>query len=293
MNANGIVSFEGAYYEEIEEKEDAMEVDAKDGEAAPKKKKIIKKKDVPVVTGYGSLDGSVLNRFRELEASMHASDKLVKDTEDRKNALEEYVYDMRGKLDDRYAAYVTPEEKEVLSSMLSKAEDWLYSEEGEDATKSAYTSQLDTLKAVGNPIAFRYTEHSELPRAASLLRDAINQYYTQATSGDEKYSHIPENDIQSVIEKVATTQKWLDDALAKQAEKPKSVAPVVTTSEIKKKREELVYFVTPIMSKPKPKPAPTENPPPPSSDAPPAPEDGAPAEGEAKKPAEPSNMDVD
>jgi len=33
---------------------------------------------------------------------MHAADKLVMDTEDLKIALEEYVYDMRGKLEDRY-----------------------------------------------------------------------------------------------------------------------------------------------------------------------------------------------
>jgi heat shock protein 4 len=81
MNANGIVSFEGAYYEEIEEKEDPMEIDAKDGEAVPKKKRIVKKKEVPVVTGYTSLETSTLNSLREHEASMHAADKLVKDTE--------------------------------------------------------------------------------------------------------------------------------------------------------------------------------------------------------------------
>lgn len=87
MNANGIVSFEGAYYEEIEEKDDAMEVDAKEGakegaaEAVPKKKKVVRKKEVPVITGYGSLEASVLNSYREQEASMHAADKLVKDTE--------------------------------------------------------------------------------------------------------------------------------------------------------------------------------------------------------------------
>lgn len=201
---------------------------------------------------------------------------------------------MRGKLDDRYASYVQPAEKEKLLSMLTTAEDWLYSEEGEDATKSAYTAQLDTIKAVGDPIAFRYTEHSELPKASSLLREAINQYYTQGTSGDERYSHIDPKDIQSVIEKVATTQKWLDDAIAKQAEKPKSVAPVVTTSEIKKKREELVYFATPIMNKPKPKPVVTEAPPPPpSKDAPPPPNEGTPAGSGTGTPAEPSNMDVD
>jgi heat shock 70kDa protein 4 len=216
--------------------------------------------------------------------------------QDRKNALEEYIYDMRSKLEDRYAAYVTPAEKEKLMTLCSQAEDWLYSEEGEDATKSAYTSQLDALKAIGDPIAFRYTEHSELPKAASLLREAINQFYTQATSGDERYSHIDPKEIESVIEKVANTQKWLDDAMAKQAEKPKSVAPVVTTAEIKRKREELVYFATPIMSKPKPKPVVTETPPPPPSSGekpPPPTSEGTPAGSGTGTPAEPTNMDVD
>jgi len=274
-----------------------MEIDAKEGEAVPKKKRFVKKKEVPVITGYTSLETSTLNGLREAEASMHAADKLVKDTEDRKNALEEYIYDARAKLEDRYASYVQPAEKEKLLALCSQAEDWLYSEEGEDATKSAYTTQLDALKAIGDPIAFRYTEHSELPKAASLLREAINQFYTQATSGDERYSHIDPKDIEAVIEKVANTQKWLDDAMAKQAEKPKSITPVVTTTEIKRKREELVYFCTPVMSKPKPKPVVTETPPPPppSSGEKPAPPtgEGTPAGSGTRTPAEPINMDVD
>jgi heat shock protein 4 len=217
--------------------------------------------------------------------------------------LEEYVYDMRGKLDDRYVAYVAAGEKEKLIGMLSKAEDWLYSEEGEDATKSAYVSQLDALKAAGDPIVYRYTEHSELPRATSQLREALNQYYSQATSGDEKYSHIDAKDLQAVVEKVAVMQKWLDDSLAKQAEKPKTVNPVISTSEIKKKREEIVYFASPILNKPKPKPpvvpadGATNTPPPASGTGTPQP---PPPGGDAADPAsgtgttaEPANMDVD
>ena len=104
------------------------------------------------------------------------------------------------------------QEKEALLAALQESEDWLYSEEGEDATKSAYVAQLDALKVLGDPIAYRFTEHSELPRATSQLREALNQYYSQATSGDEKYSHIDAKDLQSVVEKVAVIQKWLDDA---------------------------------------------------------------------------------
>lgn len=72
------VSFEQVYYEEIEEKEETMEVD---GAEVPKKKKVVRKKDLPFVATTSSLDGSVINNLREAESQMHASDKLVMDTE--------------------------------------------------------------------------------------------------------------------------------------------------------------------------------------------------------------------
>jgi len=49
--------------------------------------------------------------------------------QDRKNALEEYVYDTRGKLDDRYAHFVQAAEKEKLLVVFQEAEDWLYTDE--------------------------------------------------------------------------------------------------------------------------------------------------------------------
>lgn len=171
------------------------------------------------------------------------------------------MYDMRSKLESAYALYVQPQEKEKLLGALQDSEDWLYTEEGEEAAKSAYTTRLDALHALGDPIARRYREAEERPRTTSQLRETINQFLSQATSGDDKFSHIDEKDKQSVVEKVATTQKWLDDMIAKQAERAKNVNPVVTADDITKKRDELIYFVTPIMTRPKPKPAKVDPPP--------------------------------
>ena len=59
-----------------------MEVDAgADQTAPPKKKKVVKKKEIPIVTSYATLDQSIINSLRETESQMHASDKLVMDTE--------------------------------------------------------------------------------------------------------------------------------------------------------------------------------------------------------------------
>ncbi|KAH8119135.1 heat shock protein 70 [Phellopilus nigrolimitatus] len=285
LGQHGTLSFEQVYYEEIEEVKETMEVD---GAEAPKKKRIVRKKDLPFVAGTFSLDATVINSLKEIENQMHASDKLVMDTEDRKNALEEYIYDTRSKLDERYAAYVKPDEKKALLAALTESEDWLYTEEGEDATKSAYVTRLDALKKLGDPIAARYREAENRSSSATQLRGALNTYLSEATSENEKYSHIDASQKQSIVEKVATVQKWLDDQLARQAERPKNEDPVVTCEEIIKKRDEVIYFALPILNTPKPKakaePAATGTETPKSrTDTP---------EGE-KDPKVPSEMDVD
>lgn len=197
---------------------------------------------------------------------------------------------MRGKLDDRYASFVQTGEKDRLLAALQEGEDWLYSEEGEDASKSAYVTKLDALKALGDPIANRWKESEERSRSISQLRETINKYMSDATSGDEKYNHIDEKDKQSVVEKVATVQQWLEDQIVRQSERQKNVDPVLTSAEILKKRDEIIYFCHPLLAKPKPKtaiPSPgtetpksrteTPNPPPPQKE----------------EPRGPSEMDVD
>ena len=149
-------------------------------------------------------------------------------------------------------------EKDKLLVALQEAEDWLYSEEGEDATKSAYVSKLDALKTLGDPITNRWKESEERSRSVSQLRETIEKYMTDATSTDEKYSHIDEKDKQAVIEKAATVRHWLDDKIAKQSERAKNVDPVLTSVEIMKKKDEVIYFCHPLLAKPKPK-APVPN----------------------------------
>ena len=82
LNSHGIMSFEAAYIEEVEEREESMAVDG-EPDAKPKIKRIVKKKEVAFVTGTSSLDASILEKYKEQEGQMHASDKLVMETEVR------------------------------------------------------------------------------------------------------------------------------------------------------------------------------------------------------------------
>ncbi|KAJ4488953.1 heat shock protein 70 family [Lentinula edodes] len=292
LNANGILGFEGAYVETREDKDEPAPMDGVEGgeaAAAPPKKKKIIKHEVKFIVGNSAMDKGDVEKLKEQENSMWENDKLVKDTEDRKNALEEYIYDTRSKLDDRYAPFVQQPEKDALLALLTEQEDWLYTEEGEDATKSTYVQRLDACKALGDPIYNRWRESEDRQRSIASLRETLNTYMAQATSSEEKFSHIDEKDKQSVVEKVAVTQKWLEDMTVRQMEREKFRDPVLTTAEISKKRDEVIYFATPILTKPKPKPPVVPTPTGSGAQTP-----KTEPEPEAKKEAPgPSEMDVD
>jgi heat shock protein 4 len=216
-------------------------------------KKLARKGDYQVIAQYNTIPSNLINDYQEEEGKMAASDKLVTETEERKNALEEYVYETRGKLDDRYKLYAQASEKETLRAGLTEAEDWLYTDEGEDAPKSAYVAKLDALKKIGDPIALRWRENEARPKAAAQLREVCNDFLSKAQNGEEQYSHISDEDKQKVIEKCANTLSWLENQLARQSEKPKNVNPVVTSDEMNTRREDVQYTSASIMNRPKPR----------------------------------------
>ncbi|BGO94211.1 hypothetical protein NBRC10512_006845 [Rhodotorula toruloides] len=266
LNLSGCLSFEGATLIEQGPEEDEatpapMETDgaaaapAEGADAAPaeppKKVRKTTKTALPTVAAGLRLDTSIVNEFREKEGQMHASDKLVIETEDRKNALEEFVYEVRDRLEGGWKKYSSEEDKEKLRQLASQAEDWLYSEEGEDATKSAYVERLDGLKAIADPVALRYREQDDRPRAAAQLRELLNEYQAKVDSGD--LSHLPEDKLQKVVETVANTQAWVSNKLASQAEKMPYEKLSITSAEMLARREAIFNELQPIVTIPKPK----------------------------------------
>eukprot|EP00951_Prasinocladus_malaysianus_P014148 scaffold107606_cov32-Prasinocladus_malaysianus.AAC.1 len=84
----------------------------------------------------------------DAEKSLQAHDRQIEETNERKNALEGYVYDMRNKMYSTLSDFIPEEAKEKFGKELDAMEDWLY-DEGEDAERSVYIAKLDELKKVG------------------------------------------------------------------------------------------------------------------------------------------------
>ena len=183
VNIHGILNVESGYYVEDQEVEevveegekkdgDAMDTDGAKDDSKPKTRKVkkqVRKGELPIVAATQSLDASTKDALLEKEASMAAEDKLVADTEEKKNELETYIYDVRNKLDDQYAEFASDDEKDKLRSKLTATEDWLY-DEGDDATKAIYIQKMDEIRAMAGPIVQRHFEKVESERQALQAR---------------------------------------------------------------------------------------------------------------------------
>lgn len=105
----------------------AMDTDQPNGTAEPKPKmrkikKQVRKGDLPLSSGTSSMDEATKVSFSERENAMFMEDKLVADTEDKKNELESFIYELRGKIEEQYADFSTEEEKEKVREKLTETE---------------------------------------------------------------------------------------------------------------------------------------------------------------------------
>merc|ERR1712129_345027 len=131
-----------------ESKEEATKEDTKE-EVAKKKK--AKKTSLDFTTNRPmEWSKAEFDAAYEAEVAMANADRIVKETSDKRNELESYIYGMRDRIisESALAPYCTEDERASLTGLLEKTENWLY-EEGFDATKSIYQEKLQLLQAIG------------------------------------------------------------------------------------------------------------------------------------------------
>lgn len=203
VNIHGVLNVETGYYVEDQEVEeevkeegadgekkdpDAMETDAPAADGSKKTRKVkkqVRKGDLPIASGTGSMDDATKGQLSEKESSMIMEDKLVADTEEKKNELETYIYDLRAKLDEQYEDLASEEEKSAIKEKLMTTEDWLY-DEGDDAAKGIYISKIDEIRAMAGPIVQRHFEKVEAERQAVQARVDAEQAAKKAAEEEAR-----------------------------------------------------------------------------------------------------------
>uniref|UniRef100_A0A8C4K3V8 Heat shock 70 kDa protein 4L n=1 Tax=Dromaius novaehollandiae TaxID=8790 RepID=A0A8C4K3V8_DRONO len=248
--------------EKNEETENTASGDKQDHPNQPKAKAKVKSIDLPIQASlYRQLGQDLINCYIENEGKMMMQDKLEKERNDAKNAVEEYVYDFRDKLCGVFEKFITEEDSHKLTLMLEDTENWLY-EDGEDQPKQVYMDKLQELRKFGQPIQERYMEHEERPKALNelgkkiqLLMKAVEAYKNK----DEKYDHLDPAEMEKVEKYVSEAMNWLNSKMNAQNKLSLTQDPVVKVAEMLAKSKELDSFCNPIVYKPKPKVEPPNN----------------------------------
>ncbi|XP_057266387.1 heat shock protein 105 kDa isoform X2 [Pezoporus wallicus] len=240
----------------IESLSDTNEKKADQPPEAKKPKIKVKNVELPIEANLvWQLGKDLLNMYIETEGKMIMQDKLEKERNDAKNAVEEYVYEFRDKLSGLYEKFVCEKDLQGFSALLTETEGWLY-EEGEDEAKQVYVDKLEDLKKLGTPIEMRYQEAEERPKLLEELGHRLQYYATIAgefRKKDEKYIHIDETEMMKVEKCVSEVVEWMNNAVSAQAKKSLDQDPAVHSSEIKAKLQELNNVCEPIVTQPKPK----------------------------------------
>ncbi|GAB1862009.1 Heat shock 70 kDa protein 4L [Camponotus japonicus] len=230
------------------------------GDDKGKKKVPIRTIDLPIEANVCGLSTRDLDAAIEKEGKMIAEDKQEKERVDARNALEEYVYDLRAKLseENQLATFVTEADKETLYRTLDDTENWLY-EEGEDCQRQIYSERLTRLKSQGEPIKERRLEFEgrshaleELAVALQLAKKGFDQI--KASIGkDDKYSHLTEEEVKTVEKTIQEKWTWLEEKRMLLASILRTQQPPVTVAQIRAEKLSLDSVVLPIINKPKPK----------------------------------------
>ncbi|RLN48744.1 hypothetical protein BBJ29_006316 [Phytophthora kernoviae] len=234
-----------------EEKEGEEKVEDKPAEP---KKKSFRKIELTVQAQVGGLTTADVSAATEQELKMAQQDRVIEDTFNKRNELESFVYEMRNQISDRLAGFITAEEKSKLEEQLMETEDWLYTDEGFDSTKSVYQTKLDGMRKLSSPVEFRLTESTERGVAQAELTAVLEEYKRMVNSGDDAYSHWTEEEKTKLRQTCVDAETWLFDGLTKQADLNTTDTPVVTSTAIRSKIVAVRAVALPITTKPKPLP---------------------------------------
>jgi len=218
-----------------------------------KKKRRTKKTDLVIdASNRPGLSATALEARTSEETAMKSEMKELIETDEKRNDLESYIFNMRDKIVGEYADFISTAEAETFNKDLTTAEDWLYDNEG--AKKVEYIEKLDALKVVGDATVWRSKEHSMRAEWIQAVEGTIVNYRAAADNPGEKYGHIAGEKLAKIAEACDELSQWLKDNAAKQEQLPKWQRPVLICADMEKKNQELAKTCDKILKEPKPAP---------------------------------------
>ncbi|TQE06651.1 hypothetical protein C1H46_007717 [Malus baccata] len=197
---------------------------------------------------------SLAEAKRKLE-ELDKKDAERRRTAELKNNLEGYIYGTKEKFEtsEEFEKISTSEERQSFIGKLDEVQEWLYTD-GEDATASEFQERLEMLKAIGDPIFFRFKELTARPEAVEHARKYLVEVQQILSGWESNKPWIPKDRTDEVASDADKLKKWLDEREDEQKKTPAHSKPAFTSDEAYGKVFDLEDKVASVNRIPKPKP---------------------------------------
>ena len=238
-----------------------METAAAPEPAAPVMKKRVIKTDVPVKsTVGGGLPAKVLDTFVAEEFEMALQDRVMEETKERKNAVEEYVYGTRAKLSDAARALRRARGGGEVPRR-ARGHGGLALRRGRGRDQGRVRREARGAQGDGRPHrAPRGGGERAVPRRARRSRASPPRSRRRPPPMPRTRTSTPQ-DLEKIAAECKAALDWLAEKTACRAGLAKTAPPVLLSADVVKKTEALKRVAEPILARPKPappKPEPTK-----------------------------------
>merc|ERR1712070_1088159 len=186
---------------------------------------------------------------------LHAKDQAKRETEAAKSNLEAYIYSSRSKVrqDEDIEKVTTEEQRESHLQSLEDAEDWLYTDEGENANKTTYETKHKGLKDVSDAFIFRAQESSVRPESVKYAKKWIADTRKTIGTWKDKKKHIFANETEPLLQDIADLESFLEEKEKEQEAKEAHEDTAFTSKEVKSELSKRMTKYKQVKSKPAPK----------------------------------------
>lgn len=222
-----------------------------------KKKRRTKRIEVPItICNQPGLTEDLISKRMDEEFAVQADMRDILETDERRNDLESYIFNMRDKISEHneYGPFISGVDRENFSKALTAAEDWLY--DNPESTKAQYVEKVEELKCTGDPVVWRFKESGMRSDWIAAVHGTVRNYRAAAENPGDKYGHIAGEKLAKIVAACAELEKWLNDMKAKQEAMPSHEKPTLICADMEKKNQELAKMADEILREPRPPPPP-------------------------------------
>ena len=237
--------------EEEEEEEEVYIPQYRERKRRFKHDLLVSESENPIVQMTNS---EILSSKEKLE-KLHAKDQMKRETEAAKSNLEAYIYSSRSKVrqDEDIEKVTTEQQRESHLQSLEDAEDWLYTDEGENANKTTYETKHKGLKDVSDAFIFRAQETSARPESVKYAKKWIADTRKAIGAWKDKKPHIFANETEPLLQDVADLESFLEEKEKEQETKEAHEDAAFTSKEVKNELSKRITKYKKLKSKPAPK----------------------------------------